>query len=75
MSGLGSAAASRSLQQATVACTTPQYSSRLSVIVPCYNEAATVAELLRRVRQALPHAQCIVIDDDFSDGSLRLIED
>jgi dolichol-phosphate mannosyltransferase len=74
MSGLGSAAASRFLEQASVACTTPDYSSRLSVIVPCYNEAATVAELLRRVRQALPHAQCIVIDDGSTDDSLEQIK-
>jgi hypothetical protein len=74
MSGLGSAAASRFLEQASVACTTPEYSSRLSVIVPCYNEAATVAELLRQVRQALPHAQCIVVDDGSTDGSLEQIK-
>jgi glycosyltransferase involved in cell wall biosynthesis len=74
MSGLGSAAASRFLEQASVACTTPEYSSRLSVIVPCYNEAATVAEVLRRVRQALPYAQCIVIDDGSTDGCLEQIK-
>ncbi len=44
-------------------------SSRLSVIVPCYNEAPTVVELLRRVRAALPLSQIIVVDDGSTDGS------
>ena len=35
----------------------------LSVIVPCYNERATVAELLRRVRAVPIEKEIIVIDD------------
>ena len=50
-------------------------SVRLSVIVPCFNEMATVAELLRRVRRSLPTAQIIVVDDGSTDGSLGAIRE
>ena len=46
-----------------------QGSARVSVVVPCFNEAATVRELLRRLRSALPHSQVIVVDDGSTDGS------
>ncbi|HVG22793.1 MAG TPA: glycosyltransferase family 2 protein, partial [Thermoanaerobaculia bacterium] len=47
----------------------------LSVIVPCYNERATVAELLRRVRD-VPIAggkEIVVIDDQSTDGSRDIV--
>ena len=45
----------------------------LSVIIPCYNERATVAELLRRVRQVPIEKEIIVIDDQSTDGSRDLV--
>lgn len=39
--------------------------ARLSIIVPVYNEAATIHEVLRRVVQA-PFAKEIVVVDDRS---------
>ncbi|HUR80358.1 MAG TPA: glycosyltransferase, partial [Thermoanaerobaculia bacterium] len=41
----------------------------LSVIVPCYNERATVAELLRRVREVKIQGdrEIVVIDDQSTD--------
>jgi glycosyltransferase involved in cell wall biosynthesis len=52
----------------------------LSVIMPVYNERATVAEVIRRMRAVqLPVTlQVIVVDDGSSDGSdkvLRAVED
>src|SRR5205085_10133294 len=41
----------------------------LSVIVPCYNERATVAELLRRVKAVPIDKEVIVVDDKSTDGS------
>src|SRR6266849_4333361 len=41
----------------------------LSVIIPCYNERATVAELLRRVKEVPVDKEIIVIDDKSTDGS------
>ena len=45
----------------------------LSVIVPCYNERATVAELLRRVREVPIDKEIIVIDDRSTDGSRDVV--
>jgi len=51
----------------------PVATSKLTVIIPCFNEAATVVELLRRVRLALPDSQIIIVDDASTDGSDTLI--
>jgi glycosyltransferase involved in cell wall biosynthesis len=45
----------------------------LSVIVPCYNERATVAELLRRVREVPIDKEIVVIDDVSTDGSRDVV--
>jgi glycosyltransferase involved in cell wall biosynthesis len=45
----------------------------LSVIVPCYNERATVAELLRRVKHVPVDKEIIVIDDKSTDGSRDVV--
>ena len=45
----------------------------LSVIVPCYNERATVAELLRRVREVPIDKEIVVIDDQSTDGSRDIV--
>jgi len=45
----------------------------LSVIVPCYNERATVAELLRRVRAVPVDKEIIVVDDKSTDGSKDVV--
>jgi len=46
----------------------------LSVIVPCYNERATVAELLRRVHEVPLDKEIIVVDDCSTDGSFHIVE-
>jgi glycosyltransferase involved in cell wall biosynthesis len=45
----------------------------LSVVIPCYNERATVAELLRRVRAVPIDKEIIVIDDKSTDGSAAIV--
>ncbi len=45
----------------------------LSVIVPCYNERATVAELLRRVNEVPIDKEIIVVDDKSTDGSKDVV--
>ena len=45
----------------------------LSVIIPCYNERATVAELLRRVREVPIEKEIIVVDDKSTDGSKDVV--
>ena len=46
----------------------------LSVIVPLYNERATVGELLRRVLEVPLSKEIIVIDDRSKDGSAEVVE-
>jgi glycosyltransferase involved in cell wall biosynthesis len=46
----------------------------LSVIVPCYNERATVAELLRRVVAVPVEKEIIVVDDASTDDSAAIVE-
>src|SRR5712692_1768389 len=45
----------------------------LSVVIPCYNERATVAELLRRVKGVPVDKEIIVIDDKSTDGSKDVV--
>jgi glycosyltransferase involved in cell wall biosynthesis len=52
----------------------PETGHGLSVVVPVYNEQDHVAELLRRVRQALPDAVIIVINDKSTDGTAAILE-
>jgi glycosyltransferase involved in cell wall biosynthesis len=46
----------------------------LSVVVPCYNEAATIDELLRRVLASEYVAEIIVVDDGSSDASVKIAQ-
>ncbi|HWR98208.1 MAG TPA: glycosyltransferase family 2 protein [Candidatus Methanoperedens sp.] len=41
----------------------------LSVVVPLFNEAATLDELYRRLRAALPESEIVFVDDGSTDGS------
>lgn len=42
---------------------------RIVVLVPCYNEAATVAQVVRDFRAALPQAEILVFDNNSTDGT------
>lgn len=42
---------------------------RIAVLVPCYNEAATVATVVQQFRTALPEAVCYVFDNNSSDDT------
>jgi glycosyltransferase involved in cell wall biosynthesis len=48
---------------------------KLSVVIPCYNEAATIERLLETVRAApWPEMEIIVVDDCSTDGSRELLQ-
>jgi dolichol-phosphate mannosyltransferase len=45
---------------------------RVLVVLPTYQEAANIVEVLRRVRAALPEADVLVVDDSSPDGTADL---
>ena len=48
---------------------------KLSVIIPCYNEAATIARILEAVRASpYPDKEIVVVDDFSTDGTRALLE-
>ena len=44
-------------------------SGRLLVVMPTYNEAATVRKVVERVRAAVPVADVLIVDDSSPDGT------
>jgi glycosyltransferase involved in cell wall biosynthesis len=42
---------------------------RLAVVIPAFNEAATVGDIVERCRRAVPEAELLVVDDGSSDGT------
>lgn len=48
--------------------------SRIAVLIPCYNEAATIARVTADFRAALPEATVYVFDNNSTDGSGDLAE-
>ncbi len=47
---------------------------KLSVIVPAYNEAATIETLLKRVLEIDVEMEVVVVDDGSSDGTLEALK-
>jgi glycosyltransferase involved in cell wall biosynthesis len=51
----------------------PQAFAGLDVVVPVYNEAAAIGELIERLRAACPGARLIVVDNGSTDGTVALL--
>ena len=51
----------------------PPASPRCLVIVPVFNERGSVGRVVRRLRQALPDFDVVVIDDGSTDDTLRQV--
>jgi glycosyltransferase involved in cell wall biosynthesis len=47
---------------------------KLSVLIPVYNEAGTLAEVVRRVRAAPFAKEIILVDDGSGDGSRQILK-
>jgi len=48
---------------------------KLSVVMPIYNEAATVAQIVERVQAAPYEKEIIMVDDCSTDGTLERLEE
>lgn len=44
----------------------------VAVLIPCYNEAQTIAQVVRGFRAALPEAVIYVYDNNSTDDTVRL---
>ncbi len=51
---------------------TDSLTPRIAVLVPCYNEAATVAAVVREFQKALPNATVYVYDNNSTDDTRKL---
>jgi glycosyltransferase involved in cell wall biosynthesis len=47
---------------------------KLSVVIPVYNERATIDEILRRVIETEPRKEIILVDDCSTDGTRQMLE-
>jgi glycosyltransferase involved in cell wall biosynthesis len=48
---------------------------QLSVIVPVYNESSTIRQILEKINSIPIDKEIIVVDDDSSDGTSRILKD
>ncbi|HTX01624.1 MAG TPA: polyprenol monophosphomannose synthase [Acidimicrobiales bacterium] len=48
---------------------------RVLVVLPTYNESATIGRILEAVRSSLPDADVLVVDDSSPDGTAKLVEE
>lgn len=46
--------------------------SKIAVLIPCYNESATVAKVVKDYKKALPEADIYVYDNNSTDGTDEL---
>ena len=46
--------------------------ARIAVLVPCYNEATTIAAIIRDFNRYLPSAQIFVFDNNSTDDTVRI---
>ena len=50
---------------------TPQVNIQIAVLIPCYNEAATIGKVVADFRAALPNALIYVYDNNSTDGTIE----
>ncbi|MDX1414514.1 MAG: glycosyltransferase family 2 protein, partial [Candidatus Promineifilaceae bacterium] len=50
----------------------PQRADQLMVLIPAYNEEGAVGQVIDGVRQVLPEAQIVVIDDCSTDNTVAV---
>ncbi len=53
---------------------TPEYPFTVSVVIPAYNEAHGIAQVVERIRMVLPHAEIVVVDDCSQDETAHVAQ-
>ena len=48
---------------------------RIAVVIPCFNEAATIGKVIRDTREALPEAVIYVYDNNSTDDTAQIARD
>jgi glycosyltransferase involved in cell wall biosynthesis len=48
---------------------------KVSVVIPVYNEKATISEILRRVEETAMRKEIVVVDDCSNDGTRQILRD
>ena len=51
------------------------HDAKLSVVIPVYNEKATIDEILRRVIENPARKEILIVDDCSTDGTRQILED
>jgi glycosyltransferase involved in cell wall biosynthesis len=57
------------------ALSSPQRSFRVAILIPCYNESATIQKVVADFRQELPEATIYVYDNNSDDGTGEIARD
>src|SRR3954471_2691872 len=47
--------------------------TKLSIVIPAFNEELGIGDTLRDLQEALPEAEIIVIDDGSTDGTAEVV--
>ena len=48
---------------------------KVSIVLPTYNEAENIAEVIRLIKNNHPEWSVFVIDDSSPDGTFKIVED
>ncbi len=67
-------AISDALRSAAPHLRAPTAAARIAVLIPCYNEADSVGDVVRAFQQALPDARILVFDNSSTDGTIAAAE-
>jgi glycosyltransferase involved in cell wall biosynthesis len=51
----------------------PPSTGRLTVVMPCYNERATIGEIVRRVLESPHTRELVIVDDGSTDGTRDIL--
>ena len=60
------------MSEAELSCSAPKSEPKVAVLIPCYNEEATIEKVVRDFKETLPEAQIFVFDNNSTDKTAQL---